>query len=140
MALHTGVTEEREGDYVGPLLNRVARLLSVAHGGQILLTQATQQLVRELLPEGVTLRDMGEHRLKDLIQPEHVFQVVAPDLPSDFPPLKSLDNRPNNLPLQPTRLVGREREGAEVQQLLLSEDVRLLTLNGPGGIGKTRLA
>ena len=82
MALHTGVTEERGDDYVGPALNRVARLLSAGHGGQVLLTLATQQLLRDSLPSGVTLRDMGEHRLKDLIQPERIYQVVAEGLPA----------------------------------------------------------
>jgi predicted ATPase/class 3 adenylate cyclase len=140
MALHTGVTEVREGDYVGPMLNRVARLLSVGYGGQVLLTRATYELVRYILPEGLDLRDLGEHRLKDLIQPEQIFQLVAPDLPSDFPPLKTLDNQRNNLPLQPTPLIGREKEMANVEALLSKEDVRLVTLTGPGGIGKTRLA
>ena len=140
MALHTGVTEERGDDYVGPLLNRVARLLSAGYGGQTLLTEITARLVRDALPPGVQLLDMGEHRLKDLIKPEHVFQLAVPDLPSHFPPLKTLDNRPNNLPLQPTPLVGREKELAEVEKLLGREEVRLVTLTGPGGTGKTRLA
>jgi predicted ATPase/class 3 adenylate cyclase len=140
MALHTGVTEERGDDYVGPTLNRVARLLSAGHGGQVLLTLASQQLLRDNLPSGVTLRDMGEHRLKDLIQPERIFQVVAEGLPADFPPLKTLDNRPNNLPRQATPLIGREREVEAVQSRLMRADVHLLTLTGVGGIGKTRLA
>ena len=89
--------------------------------------------------KAVTVLDMGEHRLKDLIRPEHIFQLVAPDLPSEFPPLKTLDNRPNNLPLQPTPLIGREKELAEVEKLLRREEVRLVTLTGPGGTGKTRL-
>jgi predicted ATPase/class 3 adenylate cyclase len=139
MALHTGVTEEREGDYVGPLLNRVARLLAAGHGGQVLLTLATQELVRSNLPSGVTLHDLGEHRLKDLTRPEQIFQLVAPDLPSEFPPLRTLEGHPNNLPLQPTLLVGRDREVEECCELLRREDVWLLTLTGPGGIGKTRL-
>jgi predicted ATPase/class 3 adenylate cyclase/Tfp pilus assembly protein PilF len=140
MALHTGVTEERGDDYVGPALNRVARLLSAGHGGQVLLTLATQQLLRDNLPSGMTLRDMGEHRLKDLIQPERIFQVMAVGLPADFPPLKTLDNRPNNLPRQATPLIGREREVEAVQSRLMRADVHLLTLTGVGGIGKTRLA
>src|SRR5436190_10628894 len=110
MALHTGTTEERGDDYVGPALNRVARLLSAGYGAQILLSEVTHGLVRDTLPPGTELRDMGEHRLKDLIRPEHVFQLVVPDLPSEFPPLKTLDNQPNNLPVQSTPIIGREKE------------------------------
>ncbi|MCC6174425.1 MAG: adenylate/guanylate cyclase domain-containing protein [Chloroflexi bacterium] len=139
MALHTGAAEERDGDYYGPSLNRAARMLSTGHGGQVLLSQTTYDLVRDTLPAGATLLDLGDHRLKDLIRPEHVFQVVAPDLPSEFPPLVSLDARPNNLPIQPTPLVGRESDITIVRQQLLCDDVRLLTLTGPGGTGKTRL-
>jgi class 3 adenylate cyclase len=139
MALHTGVTEVREGDYVGPLLNRVARLLSAGHGGQVLLTRATFELVRDILPAGITLLDMGEHRLKDLARPEQVFQLVVSDLPSQFPPLKTLHSHPNNLPWQPTPLIGREKALAQVETLLGRDDVRLVTLAGPAGTGKTRL-
>jgi predicted ATPase/class 3 adenylate cyclase len=139
-ALHTGAAEERDGDYFGPPLNRVARLLSAGHGGQILLSLAAQELVREQLPEETALRDLGERRLKDLFRPERVFQLIAPNLPSEFPPLMTLEGRPNNLPLQPTPLVGRKREVAEVTQRLLASGTRLLTLTGPGGTGKTRLA
>src|SRR3712207_2804509 len=116
MALHTGTAEQRDGDYFGPPLNRVARLLSAGHGGQILLSDVVRGLVREQLPAGVELRDLGEHRLKDLQQPEHVFQVAAPDLPADFPPLKTLDLRPNNLPVQRSPLIGRDRELAAVER------------------------
>jgi predicted ATPase len=140
MALHTGAAQERDGDYFGPPLNRVARLLSAAHGGQVLLSLPTQELVRDQLPEETALRDLGERRLKDLFRPERVFQLTAPDLPSEFPPLRTLEDHPNNLPLQPTTLVGREREVAEVIQRLLASETRLLTLTGPGGTGKTRLA
>ena len=140
MALHTGAAEERDSDYFGPPLNRISRLLSAGHGGQVLLSLATQELVRDELPEGVSLKDLGERRLKDLFRSERVFQLLAPDLPSSFPPLKTLDARLNNLPVQPTPLVGREREVAEVAERLRSEEVRLLTLTGPGGTGKTRLA
>ena len=96
IALHTSAAELRDGDYLGPPLNRVARLLGAGHGGQILLSLATQQLVRDQLPPSAALRDLGEHRLRDLIRPEHIFQLVAPDLLADFPPLrtggKSVDN------------------------------------------------
>ena len=139
MALHTGSADERGGDYFGPPVNRVARLLSAGHGGQILLSSATKELVRDALPEGASLSDLGERRLKDLFRPERVFQLIAPELPTSYPPLKSLDARTNNLPAQPTPLVGRESELGEVRDLLRTEGVRLLTLTGPGGIGKTRL-
>jgi predicted ATPase/class 3 adenylate cyclase len=139
MALHSGAAEERDGDYFGPPVNRVARLLSAGHGGQVLLSHVAQELTQDDLPKGTQLRDLGERRLKDLFRPERVFQLIAPDLPTSFPPLKTLDARINNLPAQPTPLVGRERELGEVRDLLRGEGVRLLTLTGPGGIGKTRL-
>src|SRR5919202_3714675 len=140
VALHTGATEERDGDYFGPPLNRVARLLSAAHGGQVLLSLPTQELVRDQLPAGTGLRDLGEHRLKDLFRPERVFQLVASGLPSEFPPLRTLEAYRNNLPPQPTPLIGREKEVSEVCDLLRGEATRLLTLTGPGGTGKTRVA
>ena len=140
MALHTGAVEEQGGDYFGPALNRVARLLSAAHGGQTLLSLATQELVRDVLPVDARLDDLGERRLKDLFRPERVFQVTVPDLPSEFPPLRTLESLRNNLPLQATPLIGREREVGEVCERLGQEEVRLLTLTGPGGTGKTRLA
>jgi predicted ATPase/class 3 adenylate cyclase len=138
IALHTGAAEEREGDYVGPPLNRVARLLAVGYGGQVLLSQPTYELVRDALPDGMSLRDLGQHRLKDLVRPEHIFQLVSPDLPADFPPLQSLNLLPNNLPRQLTSFIGREREMAEVKEGLTA--TALLTLTGTGGCGKTRLA
>ena len=139
MALHTGEAELREGDYYGAAVNRCARLRGIGHGGQPLLSEATAVLVRDALPEGASLHDLGEYRLRDLARPERVFQLLHPDLPADFPPLASLDARPHNLPVQPTALIGRERELDALRDLLLREEVRLLTLTGPGGTGKTRL-
>jgi predicted ATPase/class 3 adenylate cyclase len=144
MALHTGAGEVRvgehtSGEYVSGLtLSRAARLLSAGHGGQILLSLATAELVRDQLPPDVSLRDLDAHRLKDLIRPEHIYQVVAPDLRSDFLPLKSLDAHPNNLPIQLTSFIGREQEMARVLQIL--NGTRLVSLTGAGGAGKTRLA
>jgi predicted ATPase/class 3 adenylate cyclase len=140
MGLHTGVCEERNGDYFGPVVNRVARLEAVAHGGQIVLSGTTAELVSQSLSDDAALRDLGFHRLKDLGRPEHVFQLEAPFLEADFPPLASLDNPelPNNLPSVVNAFVGRERELSEVRTLVGS--ARLVTLTGAGGSGKTRLA
>jgi predicted ATPase/class 3 adenylate cyclase len=140
MALHSGAAEQRDGDYYGPALNRAARLMAAAHGGQILLSLATGEMVRDHLPADITLRDMGERRLKDLIGPERVYQLIAPDLPADFPPLKTLDARPSKLPAQTTRFIGREKEVRAIKKQLSDSNVRLLTLSGVGGTGKTRLA
>src|SRR3990172_1312097 len=138
MALHTAVAEERDGDYFGAALSRVARLRGLGYGGQVILSQATQELCREDLPRDAELRDMGHHRLRGLQRPERVFQLLPPSLPAAFPPLKSLELLPNNLPRLLSSFVGREREMAEVKRLLTTE--RLLTLTGAGGCGKTRLA
>ena len=139
MGLHTGAADARDGDYHGYLtLVRVQRIMSLAHGGQILLSQSTADLAREPLPAGVTLRDLGEHRLKSLPNPEQLWQLVAPDLAQVFPPLQSLNSIPNNLPIQLTSFVGREQEIADVRRLLAT--TRLLTLTGSGGTGKTRLS
>jgi predicted ATPase/class 3 adenylate cyclase len=139
-AIHMGAAEERDDDFFGPALNRVARLLSAGHGGQTLLSRAAADAVADVLPTGASLRDLGERRLKDLARPERIFQLAAADLPADFPPLRTLDARPNNLPAQATTLVGREAELAQVRALLRRDGVRLATLSGPGGTGKTRLA
>ena len=138
MAVHDGEAEQRDNDYFGPTLNRVARVLSVGHGGQTLLTHVAADIVRDALPSEIILRDLGERRLKDLRQPERIYQLVVHDLPDNFPPLRSLEVLPNNLPAQVTSFVGREREMAEIKRLFPS--TRLLTLTGPGGTGKTRLS
>lgn len=140
MALHTGTAEERDNDYFGPDLNRIARLLAAGHGEQILLSGVTQALVREHLPDSVELRDLGRHDLKDLSRPEHIYQAVAPELRADFPPLKTIDVPRTNLPPDVTAFIGRKREVEAVTALLRKEDIRLLVLTGPGGTGKTRLA
>jgi predicted ATPase/class 3 adenylate cyclase/DNA-binding NarL/FixJ family response regulator len=140
MALHTGTAELFADDYIGLLPSRTARLLAASHGGQVLLSRVTQELVRDHPPPDVTLRDLGEHRLTDLTRPEQIFQLVAPDLPADFPPLRTLDTHPTNLPAQPTPLVGREHEVTTACAILRQPTTRLLTLTGPGGTGKTRLA
>jgi predicted ATPase/class 3 adenylate cyclase len=138
MALHSGSTDERDGDYFGPTVNRVARLLSVAHGGQVIISGSTASLLRGEMPEQTELLDLGSHRLKDLVEPEHVWQLSVETLQSEFPALRSLDARPNNLPIQRTSFVGREQDIADVTDLLVEH--RLLTLVGSGGVGKTRLA
>jgi predicted ATPase/class 3 adenylate cyclase len=136
--LHSGQVEHRDNDYFGGPVNRTARVMSVAHGGQILLSQAVVDDISDRLPAEVTLRDLGNVRLKDLSQPEHVYQVLHPALRQDFPALRSLEATPNNLPQQLTSFIGREREVEETKDLLKS--TRLLTLLGMGGLGKTRLS
>ena len=139
MGLHTGERFAELGDdVIGYSINQTARIAGVAHGGQVLISEATRALVADDLPDGVGLRDLGVHRLKDLREPEHLAQLVIADLQDSFPPLRSLDARPNNLPTQLTTFVGRERELAEAGALLA--DTRLLTMTGPGGTGKTRLS
>lgn len=140
MAIHAGDVDERDDDYFGPALNKVARILSSGHGGQILISETLTKLFDVAASPEVSLRDMGLRRFKDLLEPERVYQVVAPGLQSTFPPLKSLDVRPTNLPAPPTTLVGRSSEVAAVRRLLRSEDARIVTLTGPGGVGKTRLS
>jgi predicted ATPase/class 3 adenylate cyclase len=138
MGLHTGEGVLSGGSYVGLDVHRAARIGAAGHGGQVLVSGSTQPLVAASLPDGVTLRDLGEHRLKDLAMPEHLWAALAEGCPSDFPPLKTLNAVPNNLPTQLTSFLGRERELAEARQLLI--DARLVTLTGPGGTGKTRLS
>jgi predicted ATPase/class 3 adenylate cyclase len=138
VALHTGAAEAREGDYFGHALSRVARIVKAGHGGQVLLSQATTTSVQNHLPPAVSLLDLGLHRLRDLPQPEHIYQLLHPDLPAEFPPLRSLSLRSHNLPQQTTSFVGREQEMAATKQLLAAS--RLLTLTGAGGTGKTRLS
>ena len=138
IGLHTGEPLSADLGYVGMVVHRAARICAVGHGGQIVVSRVTRDLVEDDLPPGVTLQDLGQHRLRDLAHPQHLFQVVAAGLPREFPPLRSLDARRNNLPLQLTSFIGREREKAEVRELLLTS--RLLTLTGAGGAGKTRLA
>ena len=135
--LHLGEVERRDDDYFGGPVNRASRIMGAAHGGQILLSKAVADHVRDRLPPACTVRDLGRMRLKDLALPEHVYQLVHPELRQNFPALRSLEAAPNNLPLQISSFVGRARELAEVKRLLTQS--RLLTLVGIGGIGKTRL-
>jgi predicted ATPase/class 3 adenylate cyclase len=138
MGLHTGEGQLAGDTYVGLDVHRVARVTNAGHGGQVLVSGTTRMLVEGSLPDDITLRDLGEHRLKDLSRPEQLAMVVTEGLPSSFPPLRTLDVVPNNLPTQLTTFLGRERELAEAGQLL--REARLLTLTGPGGTGKTRLS
>jgi predicted ATPase/class 3 adenylate cyclase len=136
--LHAGVEEHRDNDFFGRSVNRAARIMSAAHGGQVLVSETVATLLRERLPDGVGLRDLGSARLRDLASPERIFQIEHVELRRDFPALRSLEGTPNNLPQQMTSFVGRESELAEVTALLAGS--RLVTLVGPGGIGKTRLS
>jgi predicted ATPase len=133
MGVCTGEVESRENDYFGPALNRAARTMAAAHGGQIVVSASTAALVDE-----VVLNDLGEHRLRDLSQPQRLYQVKADGLRENFPPLRTLDFLPGNLPAQATSFLGRDKELSEVAALL--HDARLVTLTGVGGVGKTRLA
>lgn len=143
IGLHTGSPTLAGDDgkqYVGLDVHRAARIAAAGHGGQIIMSQTTRDLCDGALPDELVLGDLGEARLKDLPRPEHLYQVIAPDLPHAFPPLKTLDRVRNNLPLQPTPFLGRESVLQRLVALLTQDDVRVLTLMGPGGIGKTRVA
>jgi predicted ATPase/class 3 adenylate cyclase len=138
IGLHTGYSEFLGGDYHGPAVNRAARLCAAGHGDQVLISGATQALIGENLPEGAELVDLGEHQLRDVARPMRVFQLVHPTLPAEFPPIRSLDEVPGNLPRQLTSFVGRDDEVARLCALVAERS--LVTLTGVGGVGKTRLA
>jgi predicted ATPase/class 3 adenylate cyclase len=139
MGIHTGEAEHGDGEYQGYLtLSLVQRIVSAGHGGQILVSNTTENLLRGQLPKDASLRDMGKHQFKDVPYPVRVFQVLAPDLQEEFPPLRVLNVAPNNLPTQLTSFIGREKELTDVKRLLAN--THLLTLIGPGGTGKTRLS
>lgn len=143
MAIHVGDATPVSGDrpdYLAPALNRLARLLAAGHGGQTLLTNAARILSAESLPEGIALRDLGRHQLRDLLEAEHVWQLAIPGLPGTFPALKTLERHPTNLPPQPASLVGRDALLTKLTPVIGDTATRLLTLTGPGGVGKTRLA
>jgi predicted ATPase/class 3 adenylate cyclase len=140
MAIHVGEATPRDGDYLAPGLNRLARVLATGYGDQVLLTEAALAAAGPALAGEFTALDLGAHRLRDLLHAEHIYQLSGPGLAAEFPPLKSLDRHPHTLPAQPTALLGREAELAAVRALLQEDGVRLVTLTGPGGTGKTRLA
>jgi predicted ATPase/class 3 adenylate cyclase len=140
IGLHVGTPQLVGDHYVGMDVHRAARIAAAGHGGQVLLSQAAVDLAEQALPAGVTLRDLGPHQLKDLQHPERIYQLVLPELPADFPPLKTLDAFLHNLPPQPTPLLDREEHLPALVALLRRESVRLVTLTGPGGIGKSRLS
>ncbi len=138
MAIHTGEAALRDGEYFGAAVTRAAKLRAVAHGSQIILSQATRDLTLDKLPEGSNLKDLGAHRLKDLLAPERIFQLSHPDLPADYPPLTSLDTRPNNLPVQLNSFIGRKEELGQLKEILGTTP--FVTLSGALGSGKSRLA
>jgi predicted ATPase/class 3 adenylate cyclase len=138
IGVHTGEAQRHENDYLGLEVHRAARIAATAHGGQVVLSDRTRQLVVDSLPPGVSVRDLGQHRLKDFPAPERIHQLVAPDLPAEFPRLRSL-GAPSNLPVPPSPLVGRDDAVADLIARI-SRGAPLVTLTGPGGTGKTRLA
>jgi class 3 adenylate cyclase len=139
MGIHTGEPILVADDYAGLDVHRAARICAAGHGGQVLLSQATRDLLGAELPFGCGLHDLGEHRLKDLTRPERLFQLAIPGLPAQFPALRALGPDNVHLPVQLTTFVGRQRELAEVRTMLQRKGVRLVTMTGPGGMGKTRL-
>ncbi|MGA7097066.1 MAG: adenylate/guanylate cyclase domain-containing protein, partial [Acidimicrobiia bacterium] len=139
IGIHSGDSESRDGDVFGAVVNRTARIMAAGHGGQVLVSGATAAQADGSLPQGASLRDLGVHRLKDLTLPEHLYQLVHPDLQAEFPALLTLDSRPHNLPLQSTEFLGRTNELAAIAAMLETPNIRLLTIAGPGGAGKTRL-
>ena len=140
MGIHTGEAVLAGDNYAGVAVHRAARIASAAHGGQVVVSHTTAGLLADEPAQDLTLRTLGEHKLKDLTEPQQLYQLVGDGLASEFPPVRTLDNRPTNLPIQATPFVGRERELAETTGLLRRDDIRVLTLTGPGGTGKTRLA
>jgi len=138
MALHCGGAESRDGDYFGPTLNRIARLLMTVHGGQIVLSQRYRESLGDAHADQIDVRDLGSHRLRDLPKPEKICQLLHPSLAASFPPLRSLDALPNNLPRQLTSFIGRAKEMGNGEWLLAC--ARLVTLTGTAGTGKSRLA
>src|SRR5919201_174493 len=140
IGVHSGEASVEGGRYVGVAVHRAARICAAAHGGQVLVSEPTVALCADEEVVGVGLRDLGLHRLKDLTEPQRLYQLLIEGRPSEFPPPRTLENRPTNLPVQPTPLIGRERELHELRRLVDRPDVQLVTLIGPGGTGKTRLA
>jgi predicted ATPase/class 3 adenylate cyclase len=140
IGVHSGQAEERGGDFFGPTVNRTARIMAAGHGGQILLSESACALVRDALPERASLLDLGEHHLKDIGRPEHLYQLAHPDLPVNFPPLITIGRAGAVLPIRSSGLIGRQAELGEIRDRLADGAIRLLTLTGPGGTGKTTLA
>src|SRR4051794_3682396 len=140
MGMHTGNVVVAATGLVGSAVHRAARIMAAGHGGQVLVSAATREVAEDELPEGTTLIDLGEHRLKDFERPMTLFQLAHPDLPSTFPPLVTRDSWRSNLPTQVSPFIGRARDVDHIREHLHADGVRLMTLVGPGGTGKTRLA
>lgn len=140
MGMHTGAAEERRKDYFGPTINRVSRLIGAANGGQILISGIAYQHLQAALPEGVEIRDLGLHRLRDIREPEHLYHLIPLEAEVNFAAVRTLSPRPTNLPASLSSFVGREREKWEIARLIRRPSTRLLTLTGSGGMGKTRLS